>query len=359
MWRYFMAHSRRPGTAHASPGQRSGPPPGASWKEAGGVAAGRPALGAGALADGHIKCAAAAVLDGGLGEAHDMRAHRRLAQPMRHEAAEHAALLRGPEIAPFIGFEVNAFAGDDEHMTVALRLAAGEEVAERGMSIALTHAVKIEPRIDLAPAACDALGGSRVERLGRRRLRGPVPGGAAWLRHRSRPGALVPGGALDWLGRNWCGGAFGWRYRCRAARRRRASGSSWRVTLAHNSSSSCEGNRLRLRPSIFFSAGPRCLAPWPQYNEFATVPDTPRETGRIGAHSRENVAALRSGDSRARVLDDEQPPERRRLKVKLWRHHPYRSSGCVVKRIGRQAAPWLKLRARGASGRGLPIAPAP
>ena len=186
MWRYFMAHSRRPGTAHASPDNDPGRRLVHRGKRPAELRPAGSALGAGALADGHIEGAAATVLDGGLGEAHDMRAHRRLAEPMRHEAAEHTALLRGPEIAPFIGFDVNAFAGDDEHMAVAVRLAAGEEVPERGMSIALTHAVKIEPRIDLAPAACNALGGSGVERLGRRRLDGPVPGNSAWLRDRRR-----------------------------------------------------------------------------------------------------------------------------------------------------------------------------
>ena len=95
-------------------------------------------------------------------------------------------------------------------------------------------------------------------------------------------GAPGPGRALDWLGRNWCGGAFG----RGIVRRGTPPPPRQRLVVARNLGPQFQ---LLLRGEPPASAAfhillrrPCCLAPWPQYNEFATVPDTPRETGGIG-----------------------------------------------------------------------------
>src|SRR5271165_1033471 len=59
-------------------------------------------------------------------------------------------------------------------MAVAARLGVSEKAPERGMSILLTHPVQIEPRVNLAAAACDPFRFAMVERRGWRRRGLPV-----------------------------------------------------------------------------------------------------------------------------------------------------------------------------------------
>jgi hypothetical protein len=96
---------------------------------------------------------------------------------MRHEPAQHTALFHAPEIPLLAGLWTAALARDDEHVAVPLGLAAGQEVAKRGIGVLLAHAVQVEPGAYFAAAAGDAFGGARVERLGlRRAARLPVGG---------------------------------------------------------------------------------------------------------------------------------------------------------------------------------------
>src|SRR4029079_657834 len=63
-------------------------------------------------------------------------------QPMRHGLPEHAPLFRLVEGPGRIGG--GAFAGDDQHVTIALPLRRFEEAPQRRMRLALPHAVQVE-----------------------------------------------------------------------------------------------------------------------------------------------------------------------------------------------------------------------
>src|SRR5208337_4468086 len=134
----------------------------------------------------------------------------------------------------------------------------------------------------------------------------------------------------------------------RRAARGRAKGSSLRVTRALSSISSSDRNRLRPRPSM--NALPKTSAPklasWLQDNKFAHMPNLTRHAAGLFARARENVAALGSLDCGPRILSHDEPPERPPIKREFGRRNPYRYSGHVVKRIGRQASACIKLRAQ-------------
>ena len=73
------------------------------------------------------------------------------------------------------------------------------------------------------------------------------------------------------------------------------------------------------------------------------MPDTARNAAGLGARSGKHVAALAARNRRTGILGNKQPAKRRRLEDKLRRCYPYRRSGRMVKRVGRQAAPCVKL----------------
>ena len=83
--------------------------------------------------------------DMGFLETDHQRAEFRQAQPLRDLAAQHTALG--------LGATHFALAGDDEHEGQAVMMGALQEAEQRVVGMKLRHAVKIEPRIDLAPAA--------------------------------------------------------------------------------------------------------------------------------------------------------------------------------------------------------------
>ena len=75
---------------------------------------------------------------------HHQRAELGQAQPLRHLAAQHAALGLAADLA---------LAGDDKHEGEAIVMRPLQEAEQRVMGAHLGHAMQIEPRIDLAPAA--------------------------------------------------------------------------------------------------------------------------------------------------------------------------------------------------------------
>ena len=76
-------------------------------------------------------------------KADHQRTEFRQAQPLRHLAAQHAALGFGADLA---------FTGDDENESQALAVGALQEAEQHAVGAGLRHAVQIEPGIDLLAA---------------------------------------------------------------------------------------------------------------------------------------------------------------------------------------------------------------
>src|SRR5882672_8394491 len=92
--------------------------------------------------DPDVERALPAMADMGFLEADHQRPEFRQAQPLRHLAAEHAALRLCSHLA---------LAGDDEHEGQPLMMRALQKSEQGVMGADLRHAVKIEPGIDLVP----------------------------------------------------------------------------------------------------------------------------------------------------------------------------------------------------------------
>ena len=82
---------------------------------------------------------------------------------MRHGLAQHAALVAFIEASPWVGF--GAFAGDHQHMAVALMLRRFQEAAEHSMGVGLAHPVQVEPSLDRKPSALELARCLTIERL--------------------------------------------------------------------------------------------------------------------------------------------------------------------------------------------------
>lgn len=82
---------------------------------------------------------------------------------MRHGLAQHAALVAFIEASPWVGFA--AFAGDHQHMAVALMLRRFQEAAEHSMGVGLAHPVQVEPSLDRKPSALELARCLTIERL--------------------------------------------------------------------------------------------------------------------------------------------------------------------------------------------------
>src|SRR5579859_1922371 len=78
--------------------------------------------------------------DVGFFKADDQCPKFRLAQPLRHLAAKHAALGFGADLA---------LAGNDEHEGQAIAMRAMQKARQRPMGAWLRHAVKIEASLNL------------------------------------------------------------------------------------------------------------------------------------------------------------------------------------------------------------------
>ena len=76
------------------------------------------------------------------------RAHVRLTQPVRHEAAKDAGLVdpTGRGLFP-------AFSGDDYHQLGALSLRLDEKPTQRMVSLSLVHPVQVDRAVDGGAAA--------------------------------------------------------------------------------------------------------------------------------------------------------------------------------------------------------------
>ena len=118
------------------------------------------------LANGDVQSPASPVLQGGLREAYDIGPHGGLAQPMRHKAPEHAALLGGPEIALLVP-PAASLTRYDQHMAFTFGLAAREKTAECRIGVLLAKAMQVEPGIDLVPSARKPFGRAGIEGLRR------------------------------------------------------------------------------------------------------------------------------------------------------------------------------------------------
>ena len=82
---------------------------------------------------------------------------------MRHSLAQHAALVAFIEASPWVGF--GAFAGDHQHMAVALMLRRFQEAAEHSMGVGLAHPVQVEPSLDRKPSPLELARCLTIERL--------------------------------------------------------------------------------------------------------------------------------------------------------------------------------------------------
>ena len=134
----------------------------------------------------HIKRALAAMADMGFLEADHQRAEFRQAQPLRHLAAQHAALGFGAADL--------ALAGDDEHEGQAVAVRALQERQQRAVGAGLRHAVQIEPGIDFFAAARKLRALAASDRRQRRRL-------PAWAAQLIRGGASGFGDATGFAAR--------------------------------------------------------------------------------------------------------------------------------------------------------------
>ena len=98
--------------------------------------------------------------DMGFLEADHQRAEFRQAEPLRHLAAQHAALGFGADLA---------LAGDDEHECQPVMMGALQETEQRAMRPRLRHAVEVEPGVDLLPPARQMRPLAAADRRQRRR----------------------------------------------------------------------------------------------------------------------------------------------------------------------------------------------
>ncbi len=138
--------------------------------------------------DPYIERALAAMADMGFLEADHQRAEFRQAEPLRHLAAQHAALgIQATDLA---------LAGDDQHEGEPVMVGALQEGEQHPMGARLGHAVQIEPRIDVLPAA--------------RQLR-PLAAADRRQRRRSADAAGAPDftGATALTGIGFCGRVMG------------------------------------------------------------------------------------------------------------------------------------------------------
>ena len=94
-------------------------------------------------ANAYVKCAFAAVADMRFLEADDQRPKFGKTKPLRHLAAQHAALGIRPR---------PALAGDDKHKGEAVVMRALQKAEQGPVRPDLGHAMQVEPRIDLAAA---------------------------------------------------------------------------------------------------------------------------------------------------------------------------------------------------------------
>src|SRR5262245_7172323 len=92
----------------------------------------------------HIERTLAAMADMRFLISDHQRAELRQRQPLRHLAAQHAAL----------GFRAELpLAGDDEHESKAVVVGTLQEAEQRAMRTALRHAMQIDAGVDLLLAA--------------------------------------------------------------------------------------------------------------------------------------------------------------------------------------------------------------
>ena len=118
--------------------------------------------------DPHIERALAAMADMGFLKTDHQRAEFRQAQPLRHLAAQYAALGFGAHFA---------FAGDDQHECQAIAVGALQEARKRAVGAGLRHAMQVEPGFDLLAAARQLRALAASQRRQRRR---PVRFQRAW-----------------------------------------------------------------------------------------------------------------------------------------------------------------------------------
>jgi hypothetical protein len=87
---------------------------------------------------------------------------------MRDEPPQNSPLLAVPKVAiRMFACRAAPLAGNYKNMPMALSLTMGEEAAQLRISVLLTQAVQIEPRVDLAAAASNSLADTMIERSGR------------------------------------------------------------------------------------------------------------------------------------------------------------------------------------------------
>src|SRR5262245_6566227 len=107
--------------------------------------------------DAQVERALPAVADMGGLEADHIGTEFGEAQPQRHLAAEHAALA-------VVIAAANALAGDHQGEARAVALRPPQKADERGMRLALRHAVQIDARVDRLRAALEPRLEAPVER---------------------------------------------------------------------------------------------------------------------------------------------------------------------------------------------------
>src|SRR5262245_26347030 len=103
----------------------------------------------------HVDRAFAAMLNGRCREADDDRTQIRLFEPARNIALQNPALTIRLSDMLSRGTDGLAFAGDDQNVSQAPALAAHQEALQSHVRFMLAHAVKIDARFDLDPAAAN------------------------------------------------------------------------------------------------------------------------------------------------------------------------------------------------------------
>jgi hypothetical protein len=148
--------------------------------------------------------------------AHHKHAQLRVAKPLRHEPPKHAPATLIPEDA-FIITAGCSLARDDKHMLVAGILTVSEKPYQGPMSIALAHAVQIEPGINGFGPTRKSPFGSPIEGLRGRR---PELSRRAFVTVDGFRGLYLPGRSQR-LGfrRRWKLRFRRWRSRARFAKR--------------------------------------------------------------------------------------------------------------------------------------------
>ena len=123
-----------------------------------------------AVAQLHVERAIAAVFHVSIGVADDNRTQLGLGEPARHVAPQHTsiAILKHIEWSVPIVIVCSTFARDHEHHPQTALMCAHQKTAQHAVRFCLSHAVQINPRLDLIAAFGDPLGLAGLNRAGPR-----------------------------------------------------------------------------------------------------------------------------------------------------------------------------------------------